>query len=353
MDSNTWDDISSKIRQYLYGGLGTGLGEVDPNSIERKLAAITDDQGRRVDYYLDGLGRPFEVLSNQTGTGGSITSYVDTRYCYNEAEPFSPTPTIPQPWLLKLTNSYKSQPQGQQPTVTTLVQNQYSYDETGQRLSNQITSAGGTSRTEQYGYDELNRLKTVNYGDGQTQSYSFDAIGNRLSKSDVGGGINGTEGYTFNAANMLLSRAGNSYTNDADGNTLTGGGRTNTWDSQNRLVQCVNGANTSSFVYGADGLRRQSTVNGTTTDFVLDNSMFVRERNHGTGGNTATYLVGGRGPEYRRDDVSGNVRWYLYDGLGSVPGEVDPDGTITSSRKYKVYGLVRGGVNPGGGSDNH
>ena len=172
-------------------------------------------------------------------------------------------------------------------------------------------------------------------------------MGNRLSKTDTGGGINGTESYTYNMANMLLSRAGNGYTNDVDGNTLSGGGRTNTWDSQDRLVQCVNGANTSSFAYGADGIRRQSTVNGTVTDFVLDTSVFVRERR--AGNNVATYLAGARGPEYRRDDSTGAVRWYLYDGLGSVVGEVDPSGTISSSRKYDVYGLVRG-VSPGGTS---
>jgi len=43
---------------------------------------------------------------------------------------------------------------------------------------------------------------------------------------------------------MLLGTALNggsasAYTNDADGNTLTGGGRVNTWDSQNRLVQSI------------------------------------------------------------------------------------------------------------------
>ena len=156
-------------------------------------------------------------------------------------------------------------------------------------------------------------------------------MGNRLQKQDS---VSGTENCSYNAANMLLTRGANNYANDADGNTLTGGGRTNTWDSQNRMVQCVNGANTSSFVYGSDGIRRQSTVNGATMDFVLDNSMFVRERNHVTGANVATYLMGGRGPEYRRDDTTGQVRWYVYDGLGSVLGEVDPNGNITSSRKY-------------------
>ena len=189
----------------------------------------------------------------------------------------------------------------------------------------------------------------MDYGDGQTQAYSFDAMGNRLQKQDSGAG---TENYSYNSANMLLTRGASNYTNDASGNTLTGGGRTNTWDSQNRLVQCVNGANTSSFVYGADGQRRQSTVNSATTDFVLDASMFIRERNHATGVNTATYFVGARGPEYRRDETTGQVRWYVYDGLGSVLGEVDPNGNITSSRKYDVYGLVRGGSNPGGTSSH-
>ena len=43
----------------------------------------------------------------------------------------------------------------------------------------------------------------------------------------------------YNAADMLLSSGGNAYTSDADGNTLTGANRMNTWDSQNRLVSCL------------------------------------------------------------------------------------------------------------------
>ena len=170
-------------------------------------------------------------------------------------------------------------------------------------------------------------------------------MGNRTSKTDS---VAGTEGYTFDAANRLLSKGGAAYTNDLDGNTLTGGGRVNSWDGQNRLVKCVSGANTSTYKYGSDGLRRQSTINGVTTDTVLDNGMLVRERSGGV--NKATYLVGARGPEYRRDDSTGAVRWYLYDGLGSSLGEVDPSGNVTSSRKFDVYGAVRGGVNSGGTS---
>ena len=100
--------------------------------------------------------------------------------------------------------------------------NAYTYDNAGQRLTNTLSSldpATGqpTSRMEQYGYDEVNRLTSVDYGDGQTQSYAFDSMGNRQSKTDAGGGIGGTEAYSYNNANMLLSRAGNPYLSDQNG----------------------------------------------------------------------------------------------------------------------------------------
>ncbi len=203
----------------------------------------------------------------------------------------------------------------------------------GNRLTNTITSSSG-SRTED-GYDALNRLTGVDYDDGQTQGYTFDPMGNRLTKSDS---VNGNESYSYNSANMLLTRGSGGYTNDANGNTLTGGGRTLTWDGQNRLTQCVKGGVTSSFVYGSDGLRRQSTVGGVTTDFILDGQSVVRSVV--SGGATKTYLKGRRGPEYERTGSS-NPLWYLYDGMGNVLGTVDGSGTVQQSRKYDVYGAVR------------
>ena len=54
-----------------------------------------------------------------------------------------------------------------------------------------------------------------------------------------------------------------------------------------------------------------------------------------------------RGPEYERDGTSDPL-WYLYDGHGSVVGTVEDDGTIVSTRKYDVYGAVRGSTGPSG-----
>ncbi len=59
-----------------------------------------------------------------------------------------------------------------------LVQNDYTYDAAGQRSTNQISDSSGPIRMKSYGYDALNRLASVNYGDGETQSYAFDACSN-------------------------------------------------------------------------------------------------------------------------------------------------------------------------------
>ena len=182
----------------------------------------------------------------------------------------------------------------------------------------------------------MNRLTGVNYGDGYFQSYTFDPMGNRLTMTDAQQHVS-----TYNNANMLLTLDGNPYTNDFNGNTLTGGGRVNTWDSQNRLRQCVYGTTVSQFTYGSDGLRRTSNVNGTIRKYMLDNGMMVRETDT-NGVSQATYLAGLRGPEYRRDDVNGSIKWYVFDGLGSVLAEMDgSNGSLTASRKLDVYGAPR------------
>ena len=89
----------------------------------------------------------------------------------------------------------------------------------------------------------------------------------------------------------------------------------------------------------------------TTTDSVLDGTMMVQEIASTNGGapSTATYLVGPRGPEYRKD--ANGVKWYSYDGLGSVLGEVDLNGNLTATRSYDVYGAKR--TTGGTQSTNH
>ena len=45
-----------------------------------------------------------------------------------------------------------------------------------------LFTTGGLAATAQYTYDNLNRLVQVQYDDGTTIQYSYDAVGNRLVK---------------------------------------------------------------------------------------------------------------------------------------------------------------------------
>jgi RHS repeat-associated protein len=342
---------------YAAGNQGMGAGNTlipkdDPNSVCMALAGITDDQGSLIQFWLETNGRPDRTWTNEawTTTGNNppvLAAYQECDYTYDQ-----PASNNTHGWLKQLQNTYNVLGGA----TTTLSQNIYTYDNVGQRLTNQVT-LGGVTKTETYSYDDLNRLARVNYGDGETQSYTFDAMGNRVGKTDS---VNGNETYTYSNANMLLTRTVGStttnYTSDADGNTLSlsgTGGRTSTWDSENRMVSCTLGSNTSSYVYGVDGIRRQSTVNGTTTYSMTDNSMMIRElsqpvdpTNNPTGSPVATYLQGAQGPVYRRNDTTNVVAWYVYDGLGSVVAEVSPAGAVNEWRKYDVYGVTRTTSNP-------
>ena len=306
------------------------------SDISEKLVSITDDQGRLVEFSIDATGFMRTAKFNQTFQNGTLMSYCLTEYTLETAASSSAS----RHFMHEIENTwhYKDGFGLWQVPPRNISTNTYVYDNVGNRTSNALLDWNQTTRIEEYGYDELYRLHTVNYGDGQTQTYEFDPMGNRTSKTD-----GQTETYVSNAANMTTSRNGQGYTYDANGNTLTGGGRTNVWDSQNRMYSCAYAGNTNVFTYGSDGLRRTSVTNGTRTDFAIDGTTVVREmRDINSDGNLesiATYFNG----MYKRDDTNGTLRWYIYDGLGSVLAEVDPSGNVTAGRKYDVYGLVRSG----------
>ncbi|HTS09731.1 MAG TPA: hypothetical protein VMP68_29465, partial [Candidatus Eisenbacteria bacterium] len=87
-------------------------------------------------------------------------------------------------------------------------------------------------------------------------SYTYDAVGNRLSSV-------GVANYGYNSSNELTSNSNGSYTYDANGNTLSDAqGRSFTWDLENRLVQAVvSGTNggTTTFRYDPFGRRIQKS----------------------------------------------------------------------------------------------
>ena len=240
----------------------------DPNAVTATLQSITDNQGRVVNYTFGAAGHLYQAVSDPVyNSSGAQVAALSSLLSYDAAARSSGAQNAPSGghfWLQQLQTSWQST--SGQNASRVVWENDYTYDGVGQRQTNTVitgNNAGATtSRTERYGYDGLNRLASVDYGDGQTQGYTFDALGNRVGKTDS---VAGAATYGFDAANRLTGTTGggaSTYASDANGNTTDGGGRHNVWDSQNRLVSCTVNGVTSTYTYGADGLRRSSTVNG-------------------------------------------------------------------------------------------
>ena len=149
--------------------------------------------------------------------------------------------------------------------------------------------------TTTYTYDALNRLLTVAYPTGSPAnvSYTYDPMGNRLTLTQSGV----TTTYVYNNADQLTSSTTSgvptNFTWDNNGNMLTKGSQTFTWDRANRLAGLTNGGTTASYRYNGDGVRTGKIINGVVTNYLQDQAaglpVVVRET---TSGVTSDYVYG-------------------------------------------------------------
>ena len=154
----------------------------------------------------------------------------------------------------------------------------YGYDDNGN-----IASATLNGKWTGYTYDELGQLIQVNdHSDtrsgasGTTWKYTYDLGGNILKKerfayADTTNPLE-TVTYTYGDANWrdkLTAVNGSTIRYDAIGNPLNDGTWTYTWQNGRQLQKMQKSGVTAEFVYNADGLRVQKTVNGVVTKYTL------------------------------------------------------------------------------------
>ncbi len=125
------------------------------------------------------------------------------------------------------------------------------------------------------------------------------------------------------------------YTWDSNGNLLSNGVNTYSYDYANRLTSVVGALSSSSYVYNGLGDRLQQTVDGVPTNYTLDlNNSLTQVLDD----ENATYLYGlGRIGAYEPD---GYWQYYLGDALGSVRQTTDAVNAITMTRSYAPFGAV-------------
>jgi RHS repeat-associated protein len=196
------------------------------------------------------------------------------------------------------------------------------------------------SRNVVYGYDNDYRLTSEAItadpaGNNGTVSYTqYDAVGNRTAMTSTLNAVPG--GSFFYDANDRLTT--DIY--DANGNTTSSGGITNTYDFENRML--THGAVT--LAYDGDGNRVKETVGGTMTKYLVDDKnptglpQVLDELVNGSV--TRTYAYG-----YQRiseNQLVGSTwvpSFYGYDGHGSARFLTNTSGTATDSYDFDAFGM--------------
>ena len=219
----------------------------------------------------------------------------------------------------------------------------YGYDDNGN-----IASATLNGKWTGYTYDELGQLIQVNDrsdtrsgSDGTTWTYSYDLGGNILQKQrfaykDTTTPLE-TVTYEYGDANWrdkLTAVNGSTIRYDAIGNPLNDGTWTYTWQNGRQLQKMQKSGVTAEFVYNADGLRVQKTVNGVVTDYVLHGKNVV----HMKRGNDELHFF---------YDAQNRPAVVVYNGVpyayvkslqGDIVAILDENGNMVVSYGYDAWG---------------
>ena len=219
----------------------------------------------------------------------------------------------------------------------------YGYDDNGN-----IASATLNGKWTGYTYDALGQLIQVNdHSDtrsgenGTTWKYTYDLGGNILKKerfayADTTNPLE-TVTYTYGDANWrdkLTAVNGSTIRYDAIGNPLNDGTWTYTWQNGRQLQKMQKSGVTAEFVYNADGLRVQKTVNGVATKYTLHGKNVV----HMTSGTDELHFFYDAQNRPAVVVYNGTAYAYVKSLQGDIVAILDENGNTVVSYGYDAWG---------------
>ena len=218
----------------------------------------------------------------------------------------------------------------------------YAYDNRNNLTS--VTAPNTLWYNRTYTYDSLNRL---NHAEGPYGiiDYTYDGVGNRLTK--MAGGQ--TETYTYisgtNKINEIIGNEIISYTHDANGNITNIGNTILTYNQNNRLIRVEeNGTTLGEYTYNGLGQRVIKAANGVTTVFHYDFNGNIIGESDLDGNFSKEYLYRGKGRSAIVDVATEEIYYFGNDQLGTPQILTDSTNTVVWEGYYKPFGEVD--VNP-------
>jgi RHS repeat-associated protein len=225
----------------------------------------------------------------------------------------------------------------------------YTRDALG-RITSTTETSGGATHVTSYTYDLARRLSEVREDGVLTASYTYDANGNRLSRTTPAGTIDAT----YDVQDRLIQYGSTTYAYSPNGELLskTAGGQTTTY-AYNGLgnltaVTLPGGTQVEYLLDGADR-RVGKRINGTLGQgFLYQSGLRPIAELDGAGNVVSRFIYGTRVnvPEYIIK--SGAIYRIISDHLGSPRLIMNTsDGTVAQRLDYDEYGNVLLDSNPG------
>ncbi|HEX6162132.1 MAG TPA: PKD domain-containing protein, partial [Vicinamibacterales bacterium] len=343
----TWDGYAYTISRT--GGVEM-IRDPNNNTVTIGPGGITHSNGKSVVFTRDASNRITQIAAPggevhryAYNAAGDLSQYTDaaasiTRYFYNLSH-----------GLIEIRD-----PRGMRP-----VRNEY--DDSGRLVAtidaqgNRIEYAHDLSANRETVTDRLGRVRLLEYdatgnitrethADGSTTQRTFDARGNALTQTNELGGVVTS---TYNALDLPLTRRDElnnlveSYTYDAMGNRLTytdgrGNVTTYTYDARgNRLTMRDGEGFLTQWTYDGNGnVLTITDPRGAVTTNVYDAASNLTRKTDPTGVTNYTYDAAGRRlSETRTRAIPGGTETvetrFGYDAAGRLIETTHPDGTTT------------------------
>ena len=211
------------------------------------------------------------------------------------------------------------------------------YDANGNRTS----IKDGSGKAISYTYGALDQLMSETLRDGTKNEFTYDGFSNRTSVKTTKNGQTTETKASYNVYNQLTSMGNESFTYDKNGNRLTDGTYSYTWDAADQVTAVTKKGETKPFVtytYDEDGRRIQKAVGTTVTNYHYDgDSLNVLYETNGSNTVTKSYTYSDAGQLVAMK--KGSVKYYYhYNAHGDVIGISDKDGNRLATYEYDAWG---------------
>jgi RHS repeat-associated protein len=357
-------DVLNRLKKinYLSAGNSVPLGAATYNydDLSRLTSAVNDagvvaftyDNRNRIKTTADVFGHVVEYGYDQNGnrTQLKLDGTVHTAYAYDVSNRLT---TLTDEVSQSFTFGYdianrlisKTLPNGisstfdydgisrltrlkHQSSAATLTDNNFAYNPAN--LISQITEL---TQTKNFSYDNVDRLTGMTNGSAN-ENYVFDSVGNRTSSQR-------SAAYGYQPFNRLASTSTATYSYNANGNMLSksdaAGFWIYGWDYENRMITARKQNKIVRYQYDALG-RRVSRIGKTlgSTKYVYDGLDVVMDDDFEMG--IVKYQNGPGIDDKLKMVVGGQAKYFLQDHLGSTTGLTDSTGAVTSSASYDSFG---------------